>query len=291
MGGQEVDKHGEFYDPFKIFLNEVAGIGLRICGVGWEENRTDTAAFEPLADFFAEQIRSAKCVVMQFPPNRSSYVTKTDYLNNPKAALRKIDNMVYNWGVFRGLQTLCEKYNKRVFTIDPICNFLYGIGEAMVLTQAGGLSILLDDLLITKIIEKKLSRRHFLELIFVIALTYPTAGTMLGSTFIGSIENKKDEFLRRLVMGTNDFRNVKIAQGLQIIPTLINKEQGDYFVYIGGWTHSRAIDYYLSESKIREAKARLYEPTLGRWFKCAVSEYAFNGDEWKEIEKIPILQS
>jgi len=288
MGGQEIERNGETYDPFRIFYNKIRGIDLRISGIGWDEGSNAISSFEPLREFFERQIPASKCVVMEFSPARSEYVTTADYTEALKRALTKTDIKPYNWGVQKGLRELCEKYQKKVFTVDPICTLLAVIDKAIALEGVPTASILFSDLLVTKLAcERKLSRRHFLQLLLTIALTYPIIGTTTGASFIGSVENLKNSFLRGSIYGTDDFRNIAIAQGLQLIPPMVDQEEGDYVFYIGGWTHARPIDVYLSKAETREKKARFYRKNLGKWFRNNVREYACNNGEWVKVGEKP----
>ena len=283
MGNPEVDRHGEFYDPFKIYYEQIGEIEFRISGLNWQEDNYEISAFDPLKEFYEKQISSSKAVVMEFPPAKSDYTPGFDLI--------KIENGVYEWGVNKGLRNLCEEHRKRVFVIDPICNGLWAVQTAMELGFSGAAGSLMIDPFIG-IPQKKLSRRHFLELAGVVFL-FAKLNTILGgvtgvSSHWGQEENRKGQFLRKSFYGPDDFRNIQIAIGLQLIPLLVAQEKGNHVLVIGGWTHSRAIDYYLNHEKVLITKADQYNSWLGQWFPGSVREYAFEGEEWRKICEQPL---
>lgn len=70
--------------------------------------------------------------------------------------------------------------------------------------------------------------------------------------------NKIDDTIRGLITyGETDWRNIKIAQGIEKI---VGKENSEKLTAFHGGAHTRPISFYLDHSKIRESKNILYAP-------------------------------
>lgn len=302
------------YGPFEVIKCKVGEADVSILGIDWGEGDTTLASFAPREELFRGLIAElgADGVVLEFSPDRTKYQDQNplslDSIKNFSETLRGVNIEPYNWGMCQGLRGLLAEYHKPVFTVDPMCNAFYGISVAeqiAILYAFGGVA---TDMISTSIIGKfdpkiTMTRRNFLrwglEVVGVIGVSkLLTIDTLLASASTSYLENRTNFFIRQFNIGPENFRHVISAQGIELISSMIDTKPVRpgvdplRILCICGWTHTRPLEYYLKEENRdeREARIKIYQDNLGKWFECAATEYAFDEGQWQERNRLPINQ-
>lgn len=294
MPNPQIMTGGDYFDPFWVIDNQVGSVPLKLTGVGWYE-----PSFDPYLDMYDGLVSNAKCIVSQFPPDRSEFEIWPDCITENKYPLKYYDSFM-NQGVWN----LCKKHKKPIYKVDPFSVPLCGVGEVMsflpILSFVGANLDFINQLFIAsdekqiseKLILKalhriKITRRKFLHLMIFGLAAYISAGTLPASPFIGSAENSKNEFYREAVFGPNDFRNIAMINGLEKLVELDLPRDGEYILSFPGWTHQRAIDFYLNHRNEANKKLDFYRPTFAKLVECSVKKYEHMGGRWQLADSWP----
>jgi len=251
--------------PHEILENNVNGLEVRICGTS-----NDESSFQKHAEFYDELISDSACVVLQYSPDKSDFARDIPLLGETQM-----------WKFTSNIRDLCEKHKKKIFNIDPLNVTGLAIDSFVALGSWGGAFYIS----ISDGIRKKLSRREFLGIWG--ALVYLGLGTHGFTGPFTLLENPTGKFLRVPTYGYKDFRNVKIAEGLELIPEMLENNEGSYILALHSWGHTKAIDYYLTHRTVRQAKEFLYSVTYNLVNDSLVKEYDMKDGLWTEISRRP----
>ena len=153
---------------------------------------------------------------------------------------------IYNWKFNQGMWDICKKYKKKIFKVDPINVVMHAVDYAQVFLTPP-LAFFPIYNMVSKGALKKINRRNFLKLCAYsasgsIATTYSWLDTFTGAEIVVPFENFTKRDVRQYGYGLEDYRNVIIAEGLEIVPEMLKDEKGNYIVAFHGWTHTKAID-------------------------------------------------
>ncbi len=273
------------YNPTEPLITQVRGLELRLCGVHW-----DDGSFIKYSQFYEQMISNAICVVHEFPPAVSEYSEGSILAGG----ISRLPVNIYNWEFNQGIWDLCRKYGRKIFTVDPVNPVMSAADFAMTFTSFAGIvgapiqKLGKSNSYPPQKKDKKVSRREFLKMAGIIFSSSCLAlGTSTNAELIVPyLENPSDRFLRAPSYGGEDFRNVKIAEGLEYIPSMLDSPAGGYILTFNGWAHTRAINYYLANKTLREIKEVLYYPTFNQLSACAVNEYSLLDGDWRKVSSL-----
>lgn len=251
--------------PHEILENNINGLEVKICGTD-----NDESSFQKYEELYDKLISDSACVVLQYSPDKSDFASDKPLIGETQM-----------WKFTSNIRNLCEKHKKKIFNIDPMNVTGLAIDSSIALGSWGGAFYIS----ISDGIRKKLSRREFWKIWG--ALVYLGLGTHNFTAPFALFEYVTGKFSRVPTYGYKDFRNVKIADGLEIIPEMLENNEGNYILALHSWGHTKAIDYYLTHRTVRKAKDLLYSVTYNLVNDSLVKEYDVKDGLWKEIRKKP----
>lgn len=246
---------GSTYDyeeyPFSILDAEIRGGSIKLCGVEHNEK-----FFNKHMETFEGMIKETDCVVTELKAGRA-YPTDRSFER-----------------FYSGIHEICKEEGKDVLNVDPLNweNRIMDIGLTL-----GSCNVMSHEVG-NFIAENTLTRTEFLRLGVA---SYLLLNTGLSVTIIGRLISKTTPF----GYGVNDFRNVKIARGLELMPDIME----DYdckILSLHGQNHSKPIKYYLEHKKIREIKEALYWFPFGLFGDNYIHRYSSEDGNWEEIQKM-----
>lgn len=239
--------------PFPILSPEIEGGVVKICGVEHNEK-----FFNEHRGTFENLIKETDCVVTEFKPGHT-YPTDRSFEK-----------------FYSNIHEICKEEEKDVLNVDPLNweNRIMDIGLILISTRV------LGEELAEFIVEGALTRNEFLKLGFASYIFLNTG--LCVSTKIGHfISSRTTPF----GYGVNDFRNVKIAKGLELAPNIMDKYNPEILSFHGEG-HSKPTEYYLEHKKVRGIKEKLYWFPFGLVGDNYIHMYRFESGKWEEIQKM-----
>ncbi|KHO46993.1 MAG: hypothetical protein QJ16_C0008G0002 [archaeon GW2011_AR1] len=209
--------------PHQLITKKIKETDVEIIGV--EHN---FEFFEAYKSFYEKKINSSDAIILEQPFNCEFW--ETDF--------------------FSQLGKIAYKKNIPIYQTDPI-NGIAQVDAVIPLSTILGVGLLKESLTS----KKEITRRNFLKRVALFSV-----GTSITyESFVPNaiINGGSYPFPNVFSYGQTDWRNVKIAKGLEKV---LKKEKINELKLFHGADHTNPINFYLDHQTIREIKEFIYNP-------------------------------
>ncbi len=252
-----IDRLDKTKYPFDIADFSVNGLNVKFCGVTHVEK------------FFKQHERLFDGLVSK----STSVVSEGD--------LSVLSGRSTGSKFYKNIADLCAKHNKSWINVDPqtyeadTVSIFSNLGFMMCASICGFQAL------------KSNGRRSFIKYFGLgAALTYLYMADFPGSFLYHHMDpqGKNSEYTYGYVV---DYRNLRVADGLEVVPRLLRKEEissGDYVLAVYGAGHTDGVKDYAGNRVLRDFKRPLY-PQYNLLGDDYARRYDFIGGNWVETEK------
>lgn len=250
--------------PYPVKLRNKNEKDILICGVKHIES-----FYIQKRDFFDKIISNSCAIVSEYSPEFDS---------------EDVDERVRRF--FQYISHAALNHNKDIFYVDawredfePIDVFLHAGGFA---TTAVGIACLVNHC--HK--KNKLSRRQFIKRLGLDIGLIGLGANLLTSSYLAEKMNGwviyDDKFTVKDLFeyGANDYRNCRIAKGLETITKEFELPEKGYLLSIHGAMHTKPIAGYLDHNILRSIKLKTYYPTFGLGCCKHIKQFKSKNNKW-----------
>lgn len=255
--------------PYAIKKRKINNRNVLICGVEHIES-----FYLKEKDFFDDIISYSCGVISEYSPEFDKKDVREDVRN-----------------FFHSINYATFNHKKDLFYVDA---WRDNFEDVDVLLNAGGLAtttVGIASFMNHCYKKEKYSRRQFIKRLGLDLSIMGIGTNLITSSYLsgknGSYISYDNKFTARdwIEYGANDYRNCRIAEGINQIIKNFKLPQEGYLLSIHGAGHTKPIVGYLDHNILRFLKLKSYFLTFGLNCERYIKKYKFKNKEWVLTKK------